>query len=84
MTEKCPICNSFLEINKPIAINQSTTCPKCGLEQVVIWLYPLELAKALSTKADSSPGSMPKDTDHITSSGRTMNADQPSKNIGQF
>jgi len=84
MTKKCPICNSFLEIKKPIEIYQSITCPKCGLEQVVIWLYPLELAKVLNTNPDSSPGPMPKDTDDITSFGRMMNTNQPSEIIGQL
>ena len=84
MPEKCPTCNTILKINRPIEINQSIICPMCGLEQVVIWLYPLELTKVLNYNSDPSPDPLPKDNDDLTSSERMMNTDQPSKTIGQF
>jgi lysine biosynthesis protein LysW len=52
MSKQCPVCNSDLRIERPVEINQQVICSSCGMELVVIWLYPLELAKVLSYRAD--------------------------------
>ena len=54
MTEECPACKTHLEIKGSLEINQSIICSNCGIELEVIWLYPLELAKVLSYKPDST------------------------------
>ncbi len=55
MTDICPGCNSPLNIHSPLKINQSVTCSNCGLEQEVVWLYPLELVKVLEYHAEQTP-----------------------------
>lgn len=52
MTRKCPACNSDLQLQHPVTINQQVICTNCGLELEVVWLYPLELAKVLEFKQD--------------------------------
>jgi len=54
MTKLCPTCNTPLLLNSPLEIHQSIVCSNCGLELEVVWLYPLELAKVVSYKEDST------------------------------
>lgn len=50
MSRKCPDCDTALPLSTPLEINQQVVCPNCGLELEVIWLYPLELAKVISSR----------------------------------
>ena len=52
MSSRCPTCQTPLQMEKPIEINQQVMCSNCGLELEVVWLYPLELAKIIHYKPD--------------------------------
>ena len=52
MSSRCPTCQTPLQMEKPIEINQQVMCSNCGLELEVVWLYPLELAKIINHKPD--------------------------------